>query len=74
MHLVAGPGAAAGAGPQAAVIFTLEPVYAAAFAYLLLGERLGLQGLIGAGLIIAATLISQLRSPKPHPEQITPEM
>ena len=58
--------------PQAAVIFTLEPVYAAAFAYALLGERLGLQGLVGAGLIIAATLISQLRSAKPHPEQVTP--
>ncbi len=60
--------------PQAAVIFTLEPVYAAAFAYVLLGERLGLQGMLGAALIIAATLISQLRSAKPHPEQITPEM
>ncbi|MGK0619001.1 DMT family transporter [Meiothermus cerbereus] len=60
--------------PQAAVIFTLEPVYAVAFAYVLLGERLGLQGLVGAGLIIAATLISQLRSAKPHPEQVTPEM
>jgi drug/metabolite transporter (DMT)-like permease len=60
--------------PQAAVIFTLEPVYAAAFAYILLGERLGLQGLIGAGLIVAATLISQLRSPKPYPEQVTPEV
>ncbi|MCX7782225.1 MAG: DMT family transporter, partial [Meiothermus sp.] len=60
--------------PQAAVIFTLEPVYAAAFAYVLLGERLGWQGLLGATLIVAATLISQLRSGKPHPEQITPEM
>jgi drug/metabolite transporter (DMT)-like permease len=38
----------------------------------LLGERLGLQGLVGAGLIIAATLISQLKSVKPHPEQVTP--
>ncbi|GIW34129.1 DMT family transporter [Meiothermus sp.] len=60
--------------PQAAVIFTLEPVYAAAFAYVLLGERLGWQGMLGAALIIAATLISQLRSTKPHPEQVTPEV
>lgn len=60
--------------PQAAVIFTLEPVYAAAFAYILLGERLGLQGWVGASLIVAATLISQLRSPKPYPEQVTPEV
>ncbi len=59
--------------PQAAVIFTLEPVYAAVFAFFLLGERLGVQGLMGAGLIVAATLISQLRSEKPHPEQITPD-
>jgi len=58
---------------QAAVIFTLEPVYAAAFAFFLLDERLGAQGLLGAGLIIVATLISQLRSDKPHPEQITPD-
>lgn len=60
--------------PQAAIIFTLEPVYAAAFAYVLLGERLGLQGWVGASLIVSATLISQLRSPKPHPEQVTPEV
>jgi drug/metabolite transporter (DMT)-like permease len=60
--------------PQAAIVFALEPVYASAFAYFLLGERLGLQGLVGAGLIIAATLTSQLRSPHPHPEQVTPEL
>jgi len=60
--------------PQAAVIFTLEPIYAAAFAFFLLGERLGSQGLIGAGLIVAATLISQLWSKKPRAEQITPEV
>ncbi|WP_036270059.1 DMT family transporter [Meiothermus rufus] len=59
--------------PQAAVIFTLEPVYAAAFAFVLLGERLGGQGLVGAGLILLATLISQLQSDRPHPEQVTPD-
>ncbi len=60
--------------PQAAVIFTLEPVYAAAFAFVLLGERLGGQGLVGAGLILLATLISQLQSDRPHPEQVTPDV
>ena len=60
--------------PQAAIIFALEPVYASAFAFFLLGERLGLQGLIGAGFIIGATLMNQIRSPHPHPEQITPEL
>lgn len=59
--------------PQAAVLFALEPVYAATFAYFWLGERLGLQGLAGAGLIVVATLISQLKSAKPRPEQITPD-
>ncbi len=60
--------------PQAAVVFTLEPVYAAAFAYVFLGERLGLQGLVGALLIVVATLISQLKGEKPRPEQVTPEV
>lgn len=59
--------------PEAAVIYALEPVYASGFAYLFLRERLGLQGLIGAALIVAATLVSQLASLRPHPEQITAE-
>lgn len=59
---------------QAAILFALEPVYASVFAYFLLGERLGAKGLMGAGLIIAATLISQSRVPHPHPEQVTPEL
>ncbi|RDI95332.1 EamA/RhaT family transporter [Meiothermus sp. QL-1] len=58
--------------PQAAIVFTLEPVYAAAFAYFMLGERLGAQGLVGAALVVAATLVSQLQGGKPRPEQITP--
>lgn len=47
--------------PEAAVIYSLEPVWAAFFAFLILSERLGLPGLLGAGLICAATLISQWR-------------
>ncbi|MCV4725803.1 DMT family transporter, partial [Escherichia coli] len=43
--------------PEAAIIYALEPVYASGFAYLFLHERLGLQGLIGAALIVAATLV-----------------
>lgn len=45
--------------PEAAVIYSLEPVWAAVFAFLILSERLGLLGLLGAGLICGATLISQ---------------
>ena len=45
----------------AALIFALEPVFAGVFAYLLLGERLGVQGLIGAAVLLSAILISELR-------------
>jgi drug/metabolite transporter (DMT)-like permease len=46
--------------PQAAIIFMLEPVFAAIFAYLYLQERMGWRGVAGSGLILAATLMSQL--------------
>ena len=45
---------------EAAVLYALEPVWAALFAYFLLGERLGLQGAMGAVLVFLATLKSQL--------------
>ncbi len=45
---------------EAAVIYALEPVWAAVFAYLLLGEALGPRGLVGGALVLAATLYSQL--------------
>lgn len=45
----------------AALIFVLEPVFAAGFAYLLLGERLGPAGLAGAGLVLTAMLVAELR-------------
>jgi drug/metabolite transporter (DMT)-like permease len=47
---------------EAAIIFTLEPVWGACFAYLGLSEQLGLQGWLGAGLILGGTLLSQLPS------------
>lgn len=50
----------------AALIFVLEPVFAAAFAFLLLGERLGPQGWIGAGLVLLAMLIAELRPKRPR--------
>ena len=52
--------------PLAALIFLLEPVFAALFAYVLLGERLGLVGWLGALLVLAAMLVSELpqRAPK----------
>ncbi len=45
---------------EAAVIYALEPVWAALFAYLFLGEALGIQGILGAGLVLFAILYSQL--------------
>ena len=44
---------------DAAVIYALDPVYAAGFSYLLLGESLGTQGLAGAAVVLAAVLVSR---------------
>lgn len=49
----------------AALIFLLEPVFAAVFAFYLLGERLGLLGWLGASLVVAAMLISELPRRRP---------
>jgi len=45
----------------AAVIFVLEPVFAAFFAYLWLGETLSLLGWLGGLLVLLAMLLSGLR-------------
>merc|ERR1711924_402034 len=45
-------------GQDAAVIFALDPVYGAFFAYLLQGEQLGRSGYVGVVLVLAAVLIS----------------
>ena len=45
---------------HAAVLFSLEPVFAAAFSYLVVGERLGGRGLVGAVLILAGVLVTEL--------------
>lgn len=47
---------------RAALVFTLEPVFAALFAMVLLGERLSSQGLVGSGLILAGIVIAELAS------------
>jgi drug/metabolite transporter (DMT)-like permease len=47
--------------PQAAVIFTLEPVFAAIFSFAVLGEHLAARGLAGAAMIILAAIASQWR-------------
>lgn len=44
---------------EAALIYTLEPVFATFFSFILLGEHLGWRGVVGAGLILTATAMSQ---------------
>jgi hypothetical protein len=41
------------------VIFATEPLWATAFASVLLGEKLGPQAAVGAGFIVAACLTAQ---------------
>ena len=45
---------------RAAVIFTIEPVFAAVSAALVLGEQIGVGGAAGGGLIIGGVLLSEL--------------
>jgi drug/metabolite transporter (DMT)-like permease len=45
---------------KASLIYTMEPVFAAIFSYLILGEILGLMGMLGAGLILSGMLCSEL--------------
>jgi drug/metabolite transporter (DMT)-like permease len=59
-----------------ALIFALEPVFAALTSYVLLGEHLGGRGTIGAILILGGILISELKgstlvpSGSPEPGQV----
>lgn len=46
---------------HAALIFSLEPVFAALFAYLISGERLGSSGFLGGGLILAGMVLAELK-------------
>lgn len=58
---------------RAAIIFAVEPVFAAVFAYFVLGEILGTLGIMGGGLIIAGVVVSELSDIlfKTHREQPT---
>jgi drug/metabolite transporter (DMT)-like permease len=59
---------------HAAIIFALEPVWAALLAAWLLGERLGVSGMWGGALVLAGIVVSELklrtrRSSQFHPER-----
>ena len=45
---------------RAVVIFSIEPVVAAVLSYFMLGEVLGVPGMIGGALIIGGVLVSEL--------------
>jgi len=47
---------------RTALIFTLEPVFAALTAYVVLTERLGLYGILGGVLILTAIILAELGS------------
>lgn len=58
---------------RTALILASEPAFAGLFAYLLQGETLGLDGWVGAGLILAAIvtveIVPALRPTRPLPEE-----
>ena len=45
----------------AALLFALEPVFAALFAFMLLGETMSAVGWIGGGVVLVAMLVSEIR-------------
>ncbi len=53
----------------AALVFVLEPVFAALFAYLLLGETLGPWSWLGGGLILGAMLLSEVKGGGREPSE-----
>lgn len=53
---------------HAAIIFTLEPVFAGLTSFVFYHERLGARSLAGAGLILAGILMAELLRPAPAAE------
>jgi drug/metabolite transporter (DMT)-like permease len=53
--------------PLTALVFVLEPVFAAAFAAWLLGERLGPAGWAGGAVVVVAMIVSEVRLPARRP-------
>ncbi|KAK3253384.1 hypothetical protein CYMTET_37383 [Cymbomonas tetramitiformis] len=51
---------------DAAIIYTLEPLWGAGIAWVMLGERWGFEGWGGAALIMSGCLVAQLRAADLH--------
>ncbi len=47
---------------ETALMYTLEPIFGAVFSFLLLGEKLGVRGMIGAALVLVAMVFGQSKS------------
>jgi len=56
---------------HAAILFTLEPVFAVLTSYIFLGERLAMRALFGAAFVLAGILIAELLGPA-APESAEP--
>lgn len=54
---------------DAAIIYTMEPVLGAGMAYVVLGERWGKLGWLGAALIIASSLAAQIVGTEEEPKK-----
>lgn len=54
---------------EAAMVYTLEPLWGASFAWVLLNERWGTAGWIGAGMILMGSLTMQLFGKMEEPEK-----
>ena len=57
---------------EASLIYALEPVTASIFSFFLIGERVGLRGFVGGGLVVIATLLSQWGLGAPRKAEATP--
>lgn len=57
---------------HAAIIFTLEPVFAGLTSFLFYHERLGARSLAGAALILGGILVAELLGPAPAAESSVP--
>jgi drug/metabolite transporter (DMT)-like permease len=59
---------------RAAIIMTMEPVWAGLFAVLFGGERLGARVVLGGGLVLAAMYLAELGPRKPDEQDVAEEV
>jgi drug/metabolite transporter (DMT)-like permease len=56
---------------KAALVYAMEPVFAALFAWMVLGEVLGIQAALGGGLVVFAVILSEWPVGKPGAATVT---